>query len=346
MPIRTDSIRNLNPAYFAMVMATGIVSIAAFQHGYSMLGKGMLFLNIVIYAVLAGMTALRIVCFPRAVAEDMLDHNRCVGFFTMVAGTNVLGSQCMLILQSTLWAGSLWAIGFALWVLLNYGIFTVLTVKEEKPPLAQGINGGWLVAVVATQSVAVLGEQVGQQVFPESEFVHFLSLSLWLSGGMLYVWVISLIFYRYTFFKFQPSDLMPPYWINMGAMAISTLAGTALIRNSVDSPLLLGLLPFLKGFTMFFWATATWWIPMLVILGIWRHIYKRYPLRYDPLYWGAVFPLGMYTACTANLSDVLGMPIVSEIPTYFVYVAIGAWSITFFGFLYSQFLGPMKRKST
>src|SRR5690606_2696657 len=41
---------------------------------------------------------------------------------------------------------------------------------------------------------------------------------------MLYIWMMALIFYRYIFFNFSPADLAPPYWINMGAMAISTLA--------------------------------------------------------------------------------------------------------------------------
>jgi len=36
---------------------------------------------------------------------------------------------------------------------------------------------------------------------------------------------------------------------------------------------------------------------MLVILGFWRHVYRRFTLRYDRLYWGAVFPLGMYSVC-------------------------------------------------
>ena len=49
---------------------------------------------------------------------------------------------------------------------------------------------------------------------------------------MLYIWIISLIFYRYTFFTMHPSDLAPPYWINMGAVAISTLAGSLLVLAS------------------------------------------------------------------------------------------------------------------
>lgn len=42
----------------------------------------------------------------------------------------------------------------------------------------------------------------------------------------------------------------------------------------------------IKGFTIFYWATGTWWIPMLLLLGVWRYLYKRFPLHYDPLYWG------------------------------------------------------------
>lgn len=91
---------------------------------------------------------------------------------------------------------------------------------------------------------------------------NFLALSMWLWGGMLYLWMIALIFYRYYFFYFSPDDLSPPFWISMGAMAISTLAGSLLIMNSADAPYLESLLPFLKGFTIFYWATGTWWIPM------------------------------------------------------------------------------------
>jgi tellurite resistance protein TehA-like permease len=178
-------------------------------------------------------------------------------------------------------------------VILIYTIFTALTVKDSKPTLAEGIHGGWLIAVVATQAVSVLGARLAPGFDSRSEPVIFFSLSMWLWGGMLYIWMISLIFYRYAFFKMTPSDLTPPYWINMGAVAISTLAGATLILQSPGSPFLQEMLPFLQGFTLLFWATGTWWIPMLVILGIWRHVYKRFKLAYDPLYWGAVFPLGM-----------------------------------------------------
>jgi tellurite resistance protein TehA-like permease len=117
----------------------------------------------------------------------------------------------------------------------------------------------------------------------------------------------------------------------MGAVAISTLAGTMLIVAAPHSSLLAELLPFLKGLTLLFWATATWWIPMLVVLGCWRHLYHRFPLRYDPLYWGAVFPLGMYTVSTFRLSQVIEAPVLQPIARVFLYVALVAWGLTLVG---------------
>jgi tellurite resistance protein TehA-like permease len=161
--------------------------------------------------------------------------------------------------------------------------------------------------------------------------LNFFALSMWLWGGMLYIWMMSLIFYRYTFFSFSPADLSPPYWINMGAMAISTLAGSLLIENTPHAPFLGSMLPFLKGFTVFYWATGTWWIPMLAVLAIWRHGIKRFPFTYDPMYWGAVFPLGMYATATLRMMHAMDLPFLGLLPHLMFAAGCAAWLLLFAG---------------
>lgn len=326
---------SMHPASFSLAMATGIVSIACHLLQWATLARAMVWANVGFYIVLWLLTAMRIVRYPREVAADVFHHGRAAGFFTTVAATCVLGSQLVVISGMRTAATALWCLGIVLWAAVTYTVFTALTVKAEKPSLAEGLNGGWLVAVVAAQSVAVLGAQLAAGFGPNAPRALLFCLGMWLGGGMLYIWIISLIFYRYTFFPMSPSDLAPPYWINMGAVAISTLAGASLVAAAPQSPLLMELLPFLKGFTLLFWATATWWIPMLVILGVWRHVYRRFPLRYDPLYWGAVFPLGMYTVCTYRLAHVVDAPFLLVIPGVAIYVALAAWCVAMIGLVRS-----------
>jgi tellurite resistance protein TehA-like permease len=345
-----ERIEGLHPAYFAMAMATGVVSIACHLLGLGMLSRILFWLNHAIYGVLAALTLTRIAVHRRSFLADWSDHQRGVGFFTTVAATCILGTQYAVLRGDPETGKYLWYLGLVLWGVCMYAIFTALTVRDAKPTLPEGINGGWLTAVVATQSLCVLGCLVSPTFGADREQALFVSLALWLCGGMLYIWMISLIFYRYTFFKFLPSDLMPPYWINMGAMAISTLAGAMLIRHAPHSELLRSILPFLKGFTIFYWATATWWIPMLVILAIWRHAVKRFPLVYDPLYWGAVFPIGMYTTSTFQLAGALETPFLLAIPNVFIFVALTAWSLAFLGCVHrllglAALLLPSRRKA-
>lgn len=332
----SSGIADMSPAYFSLVMATGIISLAAFLMGHPALALLLFYLNIAQYAVLGVLYVVRGLYYPRRFFGDMTSHSAGPGYFTAVAATAILANQFLIMKGNIAVGTALWLLAGLLWGCLTYTIFTALTVRHDKPAFDKGINGGWLLAVVATQAVSVssalLAAHIGQQHRPG---LNLLALSMWLWGGMLYIWMMAMIFYRYTFFHLSPDDLTPSYWINMGAMAISTFAGSQLILNAPDIPYLAAILPFLKGITILFWAVGTWWIPLLLMLGIWRYGYKRFPLRYDPIYWSVVFPLGMYAVSTWQMEQAMAFGLLHVLARIFLYSALAIWAATFLGMLHA-----------
>lgn len=327
-------------------MATGIVAIALQLEGMRPLALVLGWMNAVFFAVLAVLTVAWAIRYRGGLIREAGDFGNGPGFFTIVAGTAILGDEMAALFHHPEAATVLWLLTLPLWVCCMYAIFIEFMVDAKKPSLEAGINGGWLLSVVATQAVADLGALISSQYPSHAAGILFFSLAMWLSGGMLYLWVISLIFYRLTFFQFRPRDFIPSFWINMGAMAISTLAGTTLIARASAAAFLTQMLPFLLGFTVFFWATATWWIPMLALLGYWQQFVKKYGRAYSFQFWSGVFPLGMYTAATYRLAQVLALPFLLWIPRVFVFLALAAWTATLAGMLRGFFKIEHKPQET
>ena len=324
---------SLFPGYFALVMATAAVSIASFLLGHAIIAHTLFGLNWLFYLSLWGLTLLRLVRFPRRLIDDLFNHQRAPGFFTLVAATCMLATQTILVAGGQAAGSVLWWLGLGLWFLIMYAFFTAVTIRQRKPTLAAGINGAWLIAAVATQSIVVSRGAVDGMSAP-SPPIQFLCAAMFMIGCMLYLAIIPLIFYRLTFVRLASRDFSPPYWINMGAVAITTLAGATLIMRIGHWPVLGSFAPFLPGFTLFFWAASTWWIPLLIALMVWRYLIRGEVPAYEPALWGMVFSLGMYTTATFQLSRATGFAFLEAIPAVFILLALAAWAAAFAGLLH------------
>ena len=322
------------PANFAMVMATGIVSLALAQLGMAGTASLLLWLNMALLAGLLLGLGLRLALFPRRALGDAAHPLRGPGYFTLPAALCVMGRQCFLLAHWPQAARFLFWAGALFWAAAIWGVFFALITAPKDAPRQDApppIHGAWLVAVVSSQALVVLGCNVFSGAEAGGGLAVFLLIALFGTGFALYGMLITIILYRLAFFPLEARDLNPTFWINAGAMAITTLAGCELARLTGQSPSLSALAPFLKGLTITAWGLSTWWFGLLVPLGVWRHVIRRVPFRYGPEYWGLVFPLGMYTACTLALSDLTGVTALRGLPPLTATAAAIAWTATFYG---------------
>lgn len=329
MPPATGPVASLFPGYFALVMATGIISIAAEQQDLHWLAVGLYAVAGVAYVVLWILHILRIVRHPRLWFADATDHAKGFAFLTTVAGTNVLGSASAVVLGWWQLAWVLWWLSLPVYVVLLYITLIAVVIDRDKPGLAGGINGTWFLIIVATQSIAVLGALLlGHH---PDDLLAFVAVAMFTLGLVIYVIVMTMVFLRWTFDPLDPTEASPPAWIAAGAVAISVLAGSNLLLARDVSERVARLAPFIEGMTVLAWATATFWFPLMVAIGVWRHVVRRLPLRYHPSYWALVFPIGMYGAATYRMFAAIELDHLGWLPRVALAAALAAWAATFTG---------------
>jgi tellurite resistance protein TehA-like permease len=342
VPGRTEAspIATLFPGYFALVMATGIVAIGADQQELGWLADALYVIAAVGYLVLLVLLALRLVRFPRLLVDDLTSHQKGFAFLTVVAGTNVLGAASVVIHEWWDLGWVLWWVSLAFWVVLLYTALIAAVLKGPKPGLGAGINGTWFLLTVATESVAVLGALLLAR--DGGELLAFTCLAAFLLGIVLYLIVMTMVFLRWTFQELEPTEADPPAWIAAGAVAITVLAGSNLLLARSVSARLDRLAPTIETLVVLAWATATFWFPLMVAIGVWRHLVRRVPLRYHPSYWALVFPIGMYGVATFKMRAAIGLDALEWLPKVTLAVALVAWTAAFAGMV----LGAARRLTT
>ncbi|MFG3258893.1 tellurite resistance/C4-dicarboxylate transporter family protein [Streptomyces sp. NPDC048172] len=304
---RTGGVRELAPACFAPVMATGIVSRALDQAAGARQAAALLFgAALALHLVLLTATVARAVRHRDRLAADLREPARFFGAFTLVAATGVLASRLATGPLRGVTAALL-PPAAALWVAL--ALTGVRLLRTHGAAATRGADGTWFLATVGLQSLVLTLTAVAHG--PAADRA---ALAGWLAGTCLYAVTLCCVVRRLLRHPPGPAQLAPSYWIVMGAAAISLLAGCGVRVRPVVSVGLVAL-----------WGWATLLVVPLLAPGAWRHVRHRIPVRYEPALWGMVFPLGMYATATARLATTRDVPALRPWAEGMAWCAAAAW---------------------
>ena len=338
---------------FAAVMATGIVSVAAFEEqaqarALSTLSELLAWLAAGAYALLVLLIAADLARGAERLRRDLATPPASFESLTFAAASGVLSVR-MLLADRRVVAAVLGLVAVAGWLGLG-GVAWASLARRPSGRLARAARGSWLLAAVATQSLAVLAAsaaQPGSDASPSAvsggawaSLLLAAALGWWLAGMVLYgllavpIWDRLLAALRGAPWAWFDAD----DWITMGALAITALAGTQIVVAARVVPaartILGGLGPAAAALAMPAWAAASGWILPLAALHL-RCIApavvrrgRRRVARGRAPWWAAVFPLGMYAVASHALAAAFGLAALEALARVFVWIAVAAWLTT------------------
>lgn len=319
-------VRHLSPGYFALVMATGIISVGLTLEGYTVASDVLLAVAAVAYVALVALTIWRVIAHRSIVARELTDPAIAFQSFTFVAATNVLGARFAIDWGIMLPAVLLGVSGVA-WLISGYAIPWAVMLGRRRQSVLGGVDGTWFIWAVASQSVAVLAAGLETELVGIRELLSVVAILSWGVGLILYATIGMLVVVRLVTHGIAPEEFGPPYWVAMGAAAITILAGSRIVEMS-DTPMVDATRGLVAGGSLVLWCFATWLIPVLVAIGWWRHVRHRIPLVYTPALWGIIFPLGMYAVAGIYLGHADRLPLVTWVGSLWLWIAIAAWLVT------------------
>ena len=315
-------VAGLPPGAFAFVMATGIVSVGLDQQGLAIPSTVLLVVAVVAWVVLVLALGGRLLRHRHRAVDDLHDPRLAFGYFTVVAGSGVLAVRLLEIAPTV--SAVLLAAAVLVWLVLGYAVPWAAVLSRAERPVLTEANGTWFIWVVASQSVATTAAGLEPIVESGQEALAILSVMAWSVGVVLYAACAVFVALRLVLYPLTPQDLNPPYWVSMGAVAITVVAGAKIVEMTA-TPMVDATSGLIAGLVVLCWAWATWLIPVLFAVGVWRHLVHRIPLTYESTWWSIVFPLGMYAVAGMYLGRADSLPIVESIGAAWLWVAVVAW---------------------
>lgn len=177
-------------------------------------------------------------------------------------------------------------------------------------------SGSWLLSVVATQSVSFIAAI--RAASDHEPALAVIAALLWMLGFALYLRLATLLA-PIVLTRVQTGWFRPDLWIMMGALAITTLAASAISMapsTPLRQPVRLG--------GLIAWATAL--VLLLLLFACDAQIARRTRLSWpDAGRWSMVFPLGMLAAASQAYGTAESDQLIRDAGLWMAWVALAAW---------------------
>ncbi|MFE7170329.1 tellurite resistance/C4-dicarboxylate transporter family protein [Streptomyces sp. NPDC057616] len=317
------AVTRLNAASLSFVMGTGIVSTALYVNGAGTASAVLLWVALAGFAVLVPSYGWWMLRRRQRFVATLLGPRAFV-LLTLAVSANVLAAR-LVPDGHTAVAGAFLAFGALGWLVLDYAVPLALITTLKRNPSPDQANGTWFLWAVGSESVAVAAASLARAA--PSHALAVLAVVCWAIGLIQYLLTAAIVLTRLLARPIQPEGLMTSVWIFMGAAAIAVLAAVRLTALPPDETLLSR--PLLVGAAVVLWAFSSWLIPLLLALGVWRHVVRRIPLRYDLGWWNLVFPIGMYAVTTHELGRATGTSWLTSTGRWEGWVAAVVWAVVF-----------------
>ncbi len=336
---RASALSGLGPNWFASVMGTGIVAVAAATlpvdvPALRVLATAFWLLAVALLVALTAATALRWYRFPAAARAHLSDpvmahfHGApvmgvlTVGAGTLLVGTDLIGSRWAVGIDLVLWSvGTVGGLAGAVvvpWLLLSRRRLTVA-----------GAFGGWLMSVVPPMVSASTGALLVPHL-PSRLQVPMLVAGYGMVAFSLVasVVVVAVLGYRLVVHPAGPAAMVPTLWIVLGPLGQSVTAVNLLADAAV---------PVLPAAT----ASALMTVAVdygSVVLGaaaLWA-IYaaavtvrtaRRGGLPFTLTWWSFTFPVGTCVTGASGMARHTGSVVFAIVAVVLFVLLVAAWSV-------------------
>lgn len=330
---------NLTPNWFASIMGTGIVAVAAASLPVQF--PGLRFGATLVWALAATLlvaltiaTGVHWAMYPRTAVghhrHPVLSHfygAPPMAFLTVGAGTLLLGKDWIGLPTAVTVDLVLWTIGtiggLVSAVVIPYLAFTRHSYMPDSA------FGGWLMPIVPPMVSASTGALLLPYV-PGGQIRETLLWSCYAFFGLSLITslvVITLIWSRLTAQKIGPAAMVPTLWIVLGPVGQSITAVNLLATNApsaVDAGTAhaLLMLALVYGFAMLGFALL--WTALALVITVRT---ARESLPFSLTWWSFTFPVGTCVTGLNGLALHTGLAAIDVLAVLYFAGLVAAWGI-------------------